>query len=264
MTVNIRPIGSQAAVRPSPIFLLLLAVTAAGGVLAWLAGESTRHNKPIAYAGVFILVIGGWVVSLCLHEFGHAFTAWRFGDHDAATRGYLSLNPFKYTNPVFSIVLPLLFIAMGGIGLPGGAVWVRTDRLTKGQRTAVALAGPFTNLMLAVLLLGAVRLFYQHDHGVFWSGVAFLGMLQVMAVVLNILPIPPLDGYNALEPHLSPNLQRSLAPVKQYGFFILLFILIAPPLNQWFFSFVFKIYGLLGGIDVLASIGYGLTLFWHR
>ena len=85
-----------------------------------------------------------------------------------------------------------------------------------------------------------------------------------MAVVLNIPPIPPLDGHNALELHLSPNLQRSLAPVKQYGFFIPLFVLIAPPLNQRFFLFVFKIYGLFGGIDMLASIGYGLTLFWQR
>ncbi len=250
--------------RPSPIFLLLLAVAVAGGVLAWLAG-STR-DEPLALAGTFVLVIAGWVVSLCLHEFGHAFTAWRFGDHDVATRGYLTLNPFKYTNPMFSIVLPLVFIAMGGIGLPGGAVWVRSGAMTKWQRTTVSLAGPFVNLVLAVLLLGAVRILYpqQHDHLIFWSGVAFLGMLQVMAVVLNVLPIPPLDGYGAVEPHLSPGLQRSLAPVKQYGFFILLFILIAPPLNGWFWSIVLKLYTTLGGLGMLASIGLDQTLFWHR
>ena len=256
--VSIRP--AEQSVRPSPIFLVLVAVTAVGGVLAWTAGESTR---PFAYAGVFILVIAGWIVSLCLHEFGHAFTAWRFGDHEAALRGYLTLNPFKYSNPMLSMVLPLLFIAMGGIGLPGGAVWVRTDAMTKWQRTVVSLAGPFANLVLAVLLLGVTRLFYQQDHTVFWSGMAFLGLLQVMAVVLNLIPIPPLDGYGALEPHLSPGLQRSLAPVKQYGFFILLFVLIAPPLNQWFFSIVVKVYAALGGVGELASIGYSLTLFWH-
>ena len=149
MQVSIRP--AEQSVRPSPIFLVLVAVTAVGGVLAWTAGESTR---PFAYAGVFILVIAGWIVSLCLHEFGHAFTAWRFGDHEAALRGYLTLNPFKYSNPMLSMVLPLLFIAMGGIGLPGGAVWVRTDAMTKWQRTVVSLAGPFANLVLAVLLLG--------------------------------------------------------------------------------------------------------------
>ena len=80
---------------------------------------------------MFIFVVAGWVVSLCLHEFGHAFTAWRFGDHDVAVRGYLTLNPFKYSNPLLSIVLPVLIIAIGGIGLPGGAVWVRTSFMTK-------------------------------------------------------------------------------------------------------------------------------------
>ena len=75
---------------------------------------------------MFIFVIAGWLVSLCLHEFAHAFTAWRFGDHDVAVRGYLTLNPLKYSNPLLSLGLPLLFIALGGIGLPGGAVYVRT------------------------------------------------------------------------------------------------------------------------------------------
>ncbi len=250
--------------RPSPIFLALVAVTVLGGVLAWWTGDTV--NQPISYAGTFILVIGGWVVSLCLHEFGHAFTAWRFGDRDVAVRGYLTLNPFKYSNPMFSMVLPLVFIALGGIGLPGGAVWVRTEAMTKWQRTTVALAGPFANLVLAVLLLGATRVCYpqQNDHLVFWSGVAFLGLLQVMAVVLNLIPIPPLDGYGALEPHLSPGLRRSLQPLKQYGLFILLFILIAPPLNQWFFSFVYELYAALGGLGMLAAIGFDQTLFWHR
>ena len=52
---------------------------------------------------MFTFVIAGWIVSLCLHEFGHAFTAWRFGDHDVAVRGYLTLNPFKYSNPLLSL-----------------------------------------------------------------------------------------------------------------------------------------------------------------
>ena len=253
--------GSVSPVRPSPIFLALLAVAGLGGVLAWAAGETVR---PLAYAGVFILVIAGWVVSLCLHEFGHAFTAWRFGDHDVAVLGYLTLNPLKYSNPMLSLALPLLFIALGGIGLPGGAVWVRTAGMPKWRRTAVALAGPAANLILAVLLLGVTAVGYRHGHTVFWSGIAFLGLLQVMAVVLNLLPIPPLDGYGALEPHLNTRTQAALTPIKQYGFFILLFVLVAPPLNQWFFALVFKVYGALGGIGQLASIGYGLTLFWQR
>ena len=60
------------SVRPSPIFLAIVAVTAVGGALAWWDGAQTGA---LAYASVFVLVIAGWVVSLCLHEFGHAFTA---------------------------------------------------------------------------------------------------------------------------------------------------------------------------------------------
>ena len=88
------------SVRPSPIFLALVAITALGGVLAWLAAATVR---PMAYVGVFIFVIAGWLVSLCLHEFAHAFTAWRFGDHDVEVRGYLTLNPLKYSHPLLSL-----------------------------------------------------------------------------------------------------------------------------------------------------------------
>ena len=80
--MNIRPLHQS--VRPSPVFLVIVAITVAGGVLAWLAAESVR---PLAYVGVFTFVVAGWLVSLCLHEFGHAYTAWRFGDHDVAMRG---------------------------------------------------------------------------------------------------------------------------------------------------------------------------------
>ena len=247
------------SVRPSPIFLALVAITTVGGVLAWLAAATVR---PMAYVGVFIFVIAGWLVTLCLHEFAHAFTAWRFGDHDVEVRGYLTLNPLKYSHPLLSLGLPVLFIALGGIGLPGGAVYVRTSFMTKRQKTLVSLAGPFANIVFAVLLLLLTRLLYDPAHGVFWAGMAFLGFLQVTAVVLNLLPIPPLDGYSALEPHLSPETQRALEPAKQFGFFILLILLIAPPLNQWFFSVVDWFFDLSGVPTVLWRIGSQLTRFW--
>ncbi|MDT5066664.1 MAG: hypothetical protein QOK02_2819 [Mycobacterium sp.] len=249
--------------RPSPIFLLIVAITAVGGVIAWLAPLSAAGRpSPMAYVGVFIFVVFGWLVSLCLHEFGHAFTAWRYGDRDVEVRGYLTLNPLKYSNPLLSLGLPVLFIALGGIGLPGGAVYVRTSWMTPRQRTTVSLAGPFANVVLAVVLLVLARLLWEPDHSVFWAGVAFLAFLQVTAVILNLLPIPGLDGYGALEPHLSADTQRSLQPFKQWGFFILLILLIAPSLNRWFFSVVFWFFDLSGVPSALVSIGGTLTRFW--
>jgi Zn-dependent protease len=255
--VSIRPL--RQSVRPSPIFLAIVAITVVGGVLAWISADAM---EPLAYVGVFIFVIAGWVVSLCLHEFAHAFTAWRFGDHDVEVRGYLTLNPLKYSHPLLSIGLPVLIIAIGGIGLPGGAVWVRTSWMTKRQKSLVSLAGPSTNLAFAVLLLVLTRLLGDPEHSVFWAGMAFLGFLQVTAFVLNMLPIPGLDGYGALEPHLSPETQRALEPVKQWGFFILLILLLAPGLNQWFWDIVLWFFDLSEVPRGLVQAGNQLTRFW--
>jgi Zn-dependent protease len=248
------------SVRPSPVFLLILATTGVGGVLAWLAAEKV---SPLAYAGVFVFVLAGWVVSLCLHEFGHAYTAWRFGDRDVEARGYLTLNPVKYSHPALSIVLPLLIIVVGGIGLPGGAVYVRTSWMTAKQRTIVSLAGPFANAVLAVVLLALTAIFAPNSsHGVFWAGVAFLGWLQVTAMLLNLLPVPGLDGYGALEPHLSYETQRALAPAKQWGFLILLVLLFIPPVNYAFFELVDWFVSLSGVPPYFAHLGGALTRFW--
>lgn len=257
--MNVRPLRGQ-AVRPSPVFLALVAVAALGGALAWRAGADIAA---LAYAGVFVFVIAGWLVSLCLHEFGHAYTAWRFGDRGVEMRGYLTLNPLRYTHPGLSLVLPMLFIALGGIGLPGGAVYVQTSFMTPLRRTLVSLAGPTANLLLAVLLLGATRAYYDPAHPVFFSGLAFLGFLQVTAVVLNLLPVPGLDGYGALEPHLSPATQRAVAPFAQWGLLVLLVLLISSPaLNQKFFGLVLWFFDLFGVPRLLVSWGLSLTQFW--
>jgi Zn-dependent protease len=255
--VSVRPLHQS--VRPSPIFLAIVAVAAAGGVVAWQAGYEATW---LAYVGVFTLVIFGWLVSLCLHEFGHAYTAFRYGDNAIEARGYLTLNPLKYSHPLLSLGLPVLIIALGGIGLPGGAVYVRTSWMTSRQKTMVSLAGPFANIALAVVLLLVIRLWWDATHAVFWGGLAFLAFLQVTAAILNLLPVPGLDGYSALEPHLSPELQHKLEPVKQWGFFILLFVLFVPLFNQWFFSGVMWVFDLSGVSRALVGLGLSLTQFW--
>ncbi|HEU4362171.1 MAG TPA: site-2 protease family protein [Mycobacterium sp.] len=256
--MNIRPLRDQ-SVRPSPIFVALLAVTGLGGVLAWRAGADVQ---PLAYAGVFVFVVAGWLVSLCLHEFAHAVTAWRFGDRSVEARGYLTLNPLRYSHPMLSLGLPMLFVALGGIGLPGGAVYAQTSFMTPTRRTLVSLAGPSANVLLAVLLLALTSGDTDSAHAVFWSGVGFLGFLQVTAVVLNVLPVPGLDGYGALEPHLSPSMQRTLDPLKGWGLLALLMLLISPQLNYRFFSLVFWFFDLSGVPRQFANWGMALTRFW--
>ncbi|HEX4392413.1 MAG TPA: site-2 protease family protein [Mycobacterium sp.] len=248
------------SVRPSPIFWAIVGLTVFGGGLAYWDGAAVGS---MAYLSVFVFVISGWVVSLCLHEFGHAFTAWKFGDRDIALRGYLDLDPRRYSHPVLSIVLPIAITAIGGIGLPGAAVYVRTSFMSAKQRTLVSLAGPTANLLLAILLLGLTSALFDPMHPVFWAGVAFLGFLQVTALLLNLLPIPGLDGYNALEPHLSRETQRALEQFKPYGFLLLFFLLLTPPLNQWFFGIVEWFYGLSDVPPGWAYAGMHLTRFWN-
>ena len=111
------------------------------------------HPEGIWQFMTFIIVLLGWVFSLCVHEFSHAAVAYAGGDTTVREKGYLTFNPLKYTHPVYSLLLPLLFLALGGIGLPGGAVYIETWRLrSRRWISAVSLAGPASNLILAILL----------------------------------------------------------------------------------------------------------------
>ncbi|MFC9553182.1 site-2 protease family protein [Rhodococcus sp. NPDC056960] len=253
------PRARTTAVRPSPVFLLVVAVAVAGGVLAWRAGL----QSVLGHVGVFLLVVAGWVVTLCLHEFAHAYTAWRHGDTDVEVRGYLTLNPVKYSHPLLSIGLPVLFIALGGIGLPGGAVYLRTGLFPPKVQARVSLAGPAVNLVSAIVLLAVIRSFgLDGHHTVFWAGLSFLAFLQVMATVLNLLPVPGLDGYAALEPFLPPRTRRSVDQYKPYGLLILVALLFVPSVNVVFFDVIYRLFELSGVPEIYAQYGNRLMRFW--
>jgi Zn-dependent protease len=104
----------------------------------------------------FYIVTVGWIFSVCLHEFSHAIAAYKGGDVTVRDKGYLTFNPLRYTHPVTSLVLPLIVLAIGGIGLPGGAVFINRALLrSRAWDTWVSLAGPASNLVL-ILIIGAL------------------------------------------------------------------------------------------------------------
>jgi Zn-dependent protease len=254
----------RSAIRPSPVFLIIVALTIGGGILIALGNNSPFELPDVAVkAGTFIMVLAGWGVSLCLHEFGHAYVAYRGGDREVYFKGYLTLDPRKYTDPVFSLVLPLLILAIGGIPLPGGAVFINHYSLrNKRVESMVSLAGPFFNLLLGILLMISVAVF-QPTH---WlaAGLSYLALLQIIAFVLNILPIPGLDGWGAMEPWLSPEAQRFGAKARPWAPLILFACLIAlPPVRNAFFDVAYNVYDLIGGDPVGAAYGDLAFRFWE-
>lgn len=213
----------------------------------------------------FFVVLIGWIFSLCLHEFSHALVAYWGGDFTVREKGYLTFNPLKYTHPVYSILLPLLFLALGGIGLPGGAVYIETWRLrSRAWVSAVSLAGPFSNVVLALLLAAVLRFAPAASDGI-WPGLAFLTFLQVTAALFNLIPLPPFDGYGALRPHLPEGLRATMDSFGQFSMLVILVLFwYVPPVYNGFWDVVGLIARQLGIPGALAALGQEQFMFWRR
>lgn len=245
-------------VRPSPLFLGLLAATVAGGVLTVTDSDTGQ------IAGTVLLVLGGWAVSLCLHEFGHALVAYRGGDRAVRAKGYLTLDPRRYTDPGLSLVLPLLILVIGGIPLPGGAVWINHYALrSRAIESLVSLAGPLSNLVIGILLTVSVGLFQPPLP--LAAALSLLAMLEVFAFVLNILPVPGLDGFGVLEPFLSADARRFAARVRPWAPLVLFAILIGiRPAYTVFSEIALAVFNAVGGDQFYVALGYSRFFFWRR
>ncbi len=249
-----RPAPRQASRRPSPIFLALVAGAIASGWALW-----SGIGPPAVMSFVFVLFF--WVISLSLHEFAHAFVAYRNGDLSVVYRGYLTLDPLRYTHVMFSLVLPLVFLIAGGIGLPGGAVFIdRSAIKTRFANSAVSAAGPLTNLAIALVL--AVVLAFRQGSGAFWLTLSFLLFLQVTAAVLNLLPVPGLDGFGIIQPYLPDRVLAAVAPIAPFAILGLFLLLWVPALNIAFFSVIIGITSLLGVPADFVWSGFALFRFW--
>ncbi|RDG36789.1 site-2 protease family protein [Streptomyces corynorhini] len=245
--------------RISPVFLGIVAVTAVAGWAVW-----TDFAASAGFA-VFLFVTGGWITSLCLHEYAHARTALHSGDISIGAKGYLTLNPLKYTHALLSIVLPVIFVIMGGIGLPGGAVFIERGRIHgRWKHSLISAAGPLTNVLFAIVCTAP---FWLHALSgvptVFRYALGFLALLQVTAAILNFLPIPGLDGYGVIEPWLSLKVRRQVEPFAPFGLlavFVLLFFI--PEVNRAFFDAIDAILSALGVSDVDSYCGRNIFSFW--
>jgi Zn-dependent protease len=212
----------------------------------------------------FAIVLFGWIFSLCLHEFSHALVAYFAGDYTVREKGYLTFNPLKYTHPLFSIVLPLLFLVMGGIGLPGGAVYIERWRIrNRFLLSAVSLAGPLANLLVAIVL-GLVLRFVPNINPSLLPGLSFLLVLQVSAVLFNSIPLPPFDGYNILEPFLDNGIREQMDRFSGMAIWVILLLFwFVPAVSSSFWSTVFRVSTTLGVDWSMVVDGLHRFRFWE-
>ena len=205
-----------------------------------------------------------WVFSVCVHEFGHALVAFYGGDFTVKEKGYLTLNPVHYTHPVYSLLMPLVFLFMGGIGLPGGAVYINDHLLrSRGWRTGVSLAGPAMNIILVLLL--CVPFWLGLEDMRFAPALAFLIQLELSAILFNLVPIPPLDGFQALAPWLRRDFsERMLANSSVFMWTFVLVLWYVPAANELFWGVANSIFVALGIDPELAGMGWSQFQFWTR
>jgi Zn-dependent protease len=251
--------------RISPWFLLLVGIAVAGGVLAVLGTPEAvaAGSSVLLTAGIVLLVLGGWAVSLCLHEFGHAAVAYRAGDYSVRAKGYLTLDVRRYTDVGLSFVLPIVILLIGGIPLPGGAVWIDHAAIrSRAALSMVSLAGPAANLLVGVALTVAVAV-VPMPIGLA-IGLSALALIQVLAFVLNILPVPGLDGFGVLEPYLPLPARRLAAQVRPWAPLVLFVLLIGlPGASRIFVQAGSAVFAAIGGDARLAITGYNELFFWR-
>ncbi|MGG1675791.1 site-2 protease family protein [Neobacillus sp. NRS-1170] len=166
-------------------------------------------------------------VAFTVHEFAHAFVAYKFGDQTAKKQGRLTLNPFKHLDPIGTL---LIFIAGFGWArpVPVNRFFFKKPRLAS---ILVSAAGPLSNLILAVM--GFIVGYGLSRFGIATSEVIdnFINIfinLNIVLFVFNLLPFPPLDGYRIIE-DLAPNdVRAKMTQYEQYGALIFLILVITP------------------------------------
>ncbi|MBC1496063.1 site-2 protease family protein [Listeria welshimeri] len=198
------------------------------------------------------------LIAFTIHEWAHALVALAFGDDTAKNQGRLSLNPLVHID-----LFGMLMILIAGFGwakpTPVNRFKLKKRRLGS---VLVSLAGPISNLLLAIVGVGLYALFLNYSFFTYGSIIETFLMifveLNLVLFVFNLIPIPPLDGYQILVEFLPMSARVKLEPVERYAMLIFLIIALTPisnftiqPIFDTVIPFVFKI---------ILSI-FGLTPF---
>ena len=182
------------------------------------------------------------IFAITVHEVAHGYVASLFGDQTAKLSGRLTLNPLRHIDLVGTIILPLLMLMTSNF-IFGWAKPVPVDqrnlRNPRRDMAIVAVAGPCANLLMAFIWAGVAKLGVTFSaNGNDWMGVplTYMGeagiMINIVLGVLNLIPLPPLDGGNILKNLLPPRMAYQLSFIEPYSFFILIILLVTGALSM--------------------------------
>jgi Zn-dependent protease len=200
------------------------------------------------------------LISLPFHEFAHALAAYRLGDSTARLFGRLTLDPRAHLDPVGALMLTVTVLAGSGFG------WAKPTpvnpvnlRYGKWGEAIVAAAGPLSNLALAIAAAIPLRFILATGMDVPYvrSVLGFFVFINILLMVFNFIPIPPLDGSKVLYAALAPQTAWRVRPMlEQYGPLLLLLLILLPsfggfnPLGTIFTSIAGPLFTLLTGVPL--------------
>ncbi|MDB4964422.1 MAG: peptidase [Myxococcales bacterium] len=190
-----------------------------------------------------LIYIVALVLSICVHEFGHAFVADKLGDRLPRSQGRVTLNPLAHIDPIGTLLLPLIAIFSGpaigsrilGWGKPVQISLSPRDMTRKiSIRTAhalIAMAGPAMNILFGLLLSGILLGMIKSGHLQFAQPVAAVIQMNISLCLFNLLPIPPLDGGAVLRRIMPRRFEPQLDQLDKFGFIILFALLMTGALS---------------------------------
>jgi Zn-dependent protease len=188
--------------------------------------------------------------SVIIHEYMHGWMADRLGDPTAKYAGRLTLNPIAHIDLFGSIILPLILIFTGGFffgyakPVPYNPYNLRDQKYGPAK---VAAAGPMANLITAIFfgILLRISIYspgYFSNIPLFYELISTIVYINLLLMIFNLLPIPPLDGSKVISPFLPYSVQAKLAALESYGIIlVLLFVMLFFPLLIPVVSFIFKL-----------------------